>query len=275
MGIIRKKTTSLAKPAAGTSKNKLPLKNVFDDSDSSDSEKQPQQKANRHRDIIQRNMKKQTLMDMQKALEEDASVYDYDAVYDQMKEEKEKKSSTAKANKDRKSKYIENLMKASQRRERERLRVEERKIEKERSQEGGEFADKQQFVTSAYRKRLQERAEEERLEREEAEREAKYDVRKQWDLSGFYRHLLQQQTGEASSNQEEKKPAAKQSRTRKFKPPKKPKQAEKRPAKDDENTPTSSSSKFAKRNADASKLEALRKRFEARKKNRGDVTSRD
>ena len=62
-------------------------------------------------------------------------------------------------------------MKASQRRERERLRVEERKIEKERSQEGGEFADKQQFVTSAYRKRLQERAEEERLEREEAERE--------------------------------------------------------------------------------------------------------
>ena len=58
--IIRKKTTSLAKPAAaGTSKNKLPLKNVFDDSDSSDSEKQPQQKANRHRDIIQRNMKKQ------------------------------------------------------------------------------------------------------------------------------------------------------------------------------------------------------------------------
>ena len=41
-------------------------------------------------------------MDMQKALEEDATVYDYDAVYDQMKEEKEKKSSTAKANKDRK-----------------------------------------------------------------------------------------------------------------------------------------------------------------------------
>lgn len=44
----------------------------------------------------------------------------------------------------------------------------ERKIQKEREMEGGEFADKEAFVTSAYKKKLQERAEEEERERREA-----------------------------------------------------------------------------------------------------------
>jgi len=44
----------------------------------------------------------------------------------------------------------------------------ERKIQKEREMEGGEFADKEAFVTSAYKKKPQERAEEEERERREA-----------------------------------------------------------------------------------------------------------
>lgn len=44
----------------------------------------------------------------------------------------------------------------------------ERKIQKEREMEGGEFAHKESFVTSAYKKKLQERAEEEERERREA-----------------------------------------------------------------------------------------------------------
>ena len=59
-------------------------------------------------------------------------------------------------------------MKAAERREKERLRVEERKIDRERQKEGNMFSDKEQFVTSAYKKRQEER----RLEEEEERREA-------------------------------------------------------------------------------------------------------
>lgn len=72
----------------------------------------------------------------------------------------------------------------------------ERKIQKEREMEGGEFDHKEAFVTSAYKKKLQERAEEEERERREAALEAYLDVTKQKDLSGFYRHLLNQKVGE-------------------------------------------------------------------------------
>lgn len=44
----------------------------------------------------------------------------------------------------------------------------ERKIQKEREMEGGEFDHKEAFVTSAYKKKLQERAEEEERERRQA-----------------------------------------------------------------------------------------------------------
>lgn len=44
----------------------------------------------------------------------------------------------------------------------------ERKIQKEREMEGGEFDHKEAFVTSAYKKKLQERAEEEEREKRQA-----------------------------------------------------------------------------------------------------------
>ena len=59
-------------------------------------------------------------------------------------------------------------MKAAECRGRERQRIEERKIEKERQKEGDEFKDKPEFVTSAYRKRMQEREAEEEEERRKA-----------------------------------------------------------------------------------------------------------
>lgn len=49
----------------------------------------------------------------------------------------------------------------------------ERKIQKEREMEGEEFAHKEAFVTSAYKKKLQERAEEEERERRQAALEGK------------------------------------------------------------------------------------------------------
>ena len=50
----------------------------------------------------------------------------------------------------------------------------ERKVQKEREEEGLQYADKEAFVTSSYKKKMQELAEEEERERREAEMEGSY-----------------------------------------------------------------------------------------------------
>lgn len=63
-------------------------------------------------------------------------------------------------------KYIQNLLRKAEERQREQEIVYERKLAKERSQEDHIYADKDKFVTSAYKKKLAEQAkwmEEERL----------------------------------------------------------------------------------------------------------------
>ena len=51
------------------------------------------------------------------------------------------------------------------------------------------FADKESFVTSAYRAKMEEMAKEEEEEERKSRIESALDVTKQKDLSGFYRHL--------------------------------------------------------------------------------------
>lgn len=62
-------------------------------------------------------------------------------------------------------------------------------VQKEREAEGDQYADKEKFVTSAYRKKMEEQAREEEEEQRMARIEAALDVTKQNDLSGFYRHI--------------------------------------------------------------------------------------
>ena len=97
---------------------------------------------------------------------------------------------------DRKPKYIANLLKQAEVRERERERRVERKVQKEREAEGEEFKDKESFVTSAYRKKMEEMEKAEAEEARKEEIEKILDVRKQKDMSGFYRHLYRQTMGE-------------------------------------------------------------------------------
>ena len=52
----------------------------------------------------------------------------------------------------------------------------ERKIQLERQAEGDEFKEKEEFVTSAYKKKLLEIQEEEEREKKEAEIEGKYQI---------------------------------------------------------------------------------------------------
>lgn len=140
------------------------------------------------RDISRQAAKKKALQKIEeqhkKALEEDPSVFDYDGVYDEMKEQIARPRVQDRT--ERKSKYIETLMEKAKEREREHEIIYERKLLKERSKDDDLFADKEKFVTSAYKKKLAEQEkwlEEERLRQI---REEKEDVTKKSDLSEFY-----------------------------------------------------------------------------------------
>ena len=100
---------------------------------------------------MQENQAKQVI---KKALEDDPTVYQYDEVYDEMEEKKIQTRTKLKG--DEKPKYIDNLLKASERRKLENEQRIERQVQKEREAEGDEFKDKETFVTGAYRKKMEE-----------------------------------------------------------------------------------------------------------------------
>ncbi|KAG6011412.1 hypothetical protein E4U43_008334 [Claviceps pusilla] len=121
----------------------------------------------------------------QAATELDASVYEYDSVYDSLKP---KKKEAATEDAERKPKYMKSLLQAAEVRKRDALIAEEKKIAREREAEGDEFADKEKFVTEAYRKQQEENK---RLEEEEKRREEE-EARKNEGagMSAFYKKLL-------------------------------------------------------------------------------------
>ncbi|RFU80849.1 coiled-coil domain-containing 55 [Trichoderma arundinaceum] len=118
------------------------------------------------------------------ATELDASVYEYDSIYDSMKPKKSK----SKEDEERKPKYMQNLMRAADVRKRDQLIAEEKKIAREREAEGDEFADKEKFVTEAYKKQQEENKRLEEEERRREEEEAKKN--EGTGMSTFYRKLL-------------------------------------------------------------------------------------
>lgn len=162
----------LAKPALGFG---------GDDDDDNDVE----------REISRQSYKNKSLKDVEeqhkKALEEDPSAFDYDGVYDEMKQKVARPVMNDRQ--ERKPKYIQALMEKAKQREREHEIVYERKIAKERSKDDHLYAEKDKFVTSAYKKKLAEQAkwmEEERLRELREERD---DVTKKTDITDFYYNL--------------------------------------------------------------------------------------
>ena len=118
----------------------------------------------------------------------DPSIYDYDSFYDTLHA---KPSTTAnKADQEKRPKYMSNLMAAAEVRKRDQLRAKEKLLAKEREAEGDEFADKEKFVTAAYRRQQEENR---KLEEEEAVREREAEERKRREgtgLKGLYKDLL-------------------------------------------------------------------------------------
>lgn len=115
----------------------------------------------------------------------DASVYEYDAVYDSIKPQKK----TTKEDENKQSRYMGNLMKAAEVRKRDALIAEEKKIAREREAEGEEYQDKEKFVTEAYKKQQEENKRIEEEERKREEEEAKKN--KGGGMSAFYKKMLE------------------------------------------------------------------------------------
>nr|CAG4652149.1 EOG090X0D2W [Triops cancriformis] len=196
-------------PAAGFVLQKGSSAAAFGETDSSSdgSDKEPDKdwvgktmKATAQRSIQQAQARQAAL----KALQEDPTVFQYDEVYDDMDKVREERKP---AKEEKKAKYIETLLKSAEIRQRDYERRLERKIQKERDAEEGQFADKEAFVTSAYKAKMAEMAKVEEDERRRDAIEAAMDVTKQRDLSGFYRHILKQQTEAPKIKQEPKEDA--------------------------------------------------------------------
>ncbi|KAK8088042.1 coiled-coil domain-containing protein 55-domain containing protein [Apiospora hydei] len=121
----------------------------------------------------------------QEAVEElDPSIYDYDGVYDSLKPEKV----AAPEDVDRRPKYMKSLLQSAAVRKRDALIAEEKKVAREREEEGEEYADKEKFVTEAYKKQQEENRRIEAEERVREEEEAKKN--KGGGMTAFYKDLL-------------------------------------------------------------------------------------
>ncbi|KAF9191112.1 hypothetical protein BGZ50_009640 [Haplosporangium sp. Z 11] len=127
------------------------------------------------------------------ALAQDATVFDYDGVYDQLKSaDRARELARKQDSADRRPKYVHALRAAAETRKRDQQIAEERRIEREREKEGEEFKDKEQFITPAYKaqKEAMRLAEEEERKREEAVAQDKDGSL----MQGFYRTLLDERT---------------------------------------------------------------------------------
>ncbi|KAK0646558.1 coiled-coil domain-containing protein 55-domain containing protein [Cercophora newfieldiana] len=120
----------------------------------------------------------------------DPSIYDYDGVYDSLKAamHAKKKAEEEEGPAEKKPRYFDALQRAADVRERDRQIAEEKRLKRERDAEGDEFADKEKFVTEAYKRQQEENRRLEEAEKLREEAEAKKN--KNRGLADFYKQML-------------------------------------------------------------------------------------
>jgi coiled-coil domain-containing protein 55 len=123
----------------------------------------------------------------QSAQQEDTSIYDYDTVYDYLHAQPKKKQHVTGP------KYMQGLLDAAEIRKRDQLQAKDKMLAKEREAEGEVYADKEKFVTSAYKAQQEEvrklAEEERRREEEAAERRRKVGG----GMTGWYKNVLERE----------------------------------------------------------------------------------
>ncbi|KAH9867965.1 hypothetical protein IAQ61_007271 [Plenodomus lingam] len=126
------------------------------------------------------------------AAETDATIYDYDAAYDALHAQAAAKAAATRDDAAaRKPKYLDTLLESAKQREKDHLRARDKLLQREREAEGDEFADKEKFVTGAYKAQQEEarKAEEEEKIRQKEEEEKK----KKYGMQGFHKQMLAEQ----------------------------------------------------------------------------------
>ena len=125
----------------------------------------------------------------------DPSIYEYDAVYESFHAKPTSKlsssSETTGVDQERKPKHMSSLLAAAEVRKRDQVRAKEKMLAKEREAEGDEFADKEKFVTAAYKRQQEEMR---KAEEEEAEREKQAEERRRREGGGMkslYKSMLE------------------------------------------------------------------------------------
>ncbi|KAI0306454.1 coiled-coil domain-containing protein 55-domain containing protein [Multifurca ochricompacta] len=168
----------------------------------------------RNSDLVAQNvLSKSAKKRMEKEQQVDATVYQYDEVWDIIQDAKSRqKEIKEQESKERKPKYIGGLLASAATRRLDHLRAEEKMIQREREAEGDEFRGKEAFVTQAYKDQMEEvrRAEEEERQREELEKRRGSSG----SMAHFYRKLL-----EESEQKHDETVAAVQSTSRTIKGP--------------------------------------------------------
>uniref|UniRef100_UPI00358EBB36 nuclear speckle splicing regulatory protein 1-like n=1 Tax=Myxine glutinosa TaxID=7769 RepID=UPI00358EBB36 len=182
MAASGRKQYGLIQPRPTRPNRLLSRPSIFQDSDDDETVGEVLQKEGEKKAASQK-----TILEMQRALATDSTVFEYDSVYDDMQAERHSKVTSA--SKQRQPRYIQGLLAAAETRKKNDQRREERKAQKEREAEG-DRGEEMAFVTGAYRQRMEERQKEDDEERRENERDAVMDVTKQKDLNKFYRSLL-------------------------------------------------------------------------------------
>lgn len=121
----------------------------------------------------------------------DSSIYDYDSFHDAKTSVSSARKAAEKQDAiERKPKYINNLLDAAARRKQDQLVAREKLLQKEREAEGDEFADKEKFVTGAYK---EQQAEAQRIEEEEKKKAAEEEKRRGargGGMQSFYRGVI-------------------------------------------------------------------------------------
>ncbi|KAH7344336.1 coiled-coil domain-containing protein 55-domain containing protein [Pyrenochaeta sp. MPI-SDFR-AT-0127] len=128
----------------------------------------------------------------QEAIEVDATIYDYDTAYDALHAKSAARAAAEREDSlQRKPKYMDSLFESAEQRKKDQIRARDKLLQREREAEGDEYADKEKFVTGAYKAQQEEsrKAEEEDKKRQEAEDEKK----KKFGMQGFHKQMLMEQ----------------------------------------------------------------------------------
>ena len=127
----------------------------------------------------------------EQALKEDPNIFAYDDALTDIEKGREATLREEHGEKiERKSRYIAQLKEAADFRKREQDITYERRLMKEREKEDELYGEKEKFITSAYRKKLEEdeKWKKEELERERREKEREVDGKS--DMTSFYANLM-------------------------------------------------------------------------------------